>query len=251
MRGILLLGIVALAASLLVRGGRRGLEELCLGLILHAGVVMVLATLLAWAGWFSSLSLGLACLLAAGLAWLLPAPAVAETANEQGGSRWGWALAILMLLGIGLRLPAIEAPLAGRDQGTYALRAKLTARTGTLGWTDEVLAEAGRDRAEDGDAPGPYDMLGLYPRNEDPWREGEYEGAYRPGSYLADRDRGEVVAQFFHLHPMALAVGELLAGTRGQGGVLLWMGALWLLTFACCARRLWPRGNWFVLGLGL
>ncbi|MCA9699290.1 MAG: hypothetical protein KC431_17325, partial [Myxococcales bacterium] len=28
-------------------------------------------------------------------------------------------------------------------------------------------------------------------------------------------------------------------------------GALWLLTFACCARRLWPRGNWFVLGLGL
>jgi hypothetical protein len=245
-----ILALIGSLASLLARRRARVgplmLDDLALVGALHLAIVGVLATLLAWAGWFSSTSLTVVAGVVAVLAWpwrIERAPVCAPT--QPSGRVHTLVLLAVLLAGVALRTPSIPAPLAGRDQGTYALRAALTERTGGLGFTDEVLAQAGSEQAED--------LLGLYPKSDEPWRVDRYEAAYRPGTYLASRDHGEVVVQFFHVHPMLLACERAAFGEGGGTGWLAmpWQAGLWLLVMACIARRLWPRGPWAALALVL
>ncbi|HVI00189.1 MAG TPA: hypothetical protein VM869_15840, partial [Enhygromyxa sp.] len=249
---ITILALLALALSLLARRRRPraalSLDDLVIALAMHMGLVGLAATLLAWAGVFAPLPLAGCCLLLALACWPWtrerdPAPPLERPASL------GHTLVLLAIVGAGvaLRLPTIPAPLAGRDQGTYELRAALTERTGALGWTDEVLAQAGRE-LDSGDA-GPIDLLGLYPSSDEPWRADRYEAAYRPGAYLGERAAGEVIPQFFHLHPMLLAVAGV--GFARAWLAIAWASGLWLLALACCARRLWPRGPWAGLAMVL
>ncbi|KIG18983.1 hypothetical protein DB30_06594 [Enhygromyxa salina] len=252
----LIAALIGLLLSLVARRRRRRarleLDDLVLALAIHVGLVGVTATALAWCGWFGPHGLSLAC---AGLAlacwpWTLErerAPA-AERPTSLGHTL---ILLVIVAGGIGLRQPTIPAALAGRDQGTYVLRAELSARTGALGWTDPVLAAAGDELDGYATPAGALDLLGLYPTSNDPWRRDRYDGAYRPGAYLGDRERGEVIPQFFHLHPMLLAVSEAALGPGRLYFTLTWIGGLWLLALACCARRLWPRGPWAALALAL
>ena len=250
MSAVVILALLALALSLLARRrrpkARLGLDDWALALALHLGLVGVIATGLAWAGWFAPLPLAGALTLAALVSWPWtggrePAPAM-ERPTKLAPTL---ALLTIVAAGVGVRLPAISAPLAGRDPGSYQLRAAATIRTGSIGWTDQTLATAGRELAS-GD-PGPVDLLGLYPASDEPWRAGHYEAAYRPGAYLGDRAAGDVVPQFFHLHPMLLAVAQLGFGSPGIAST--WASFLWLLALACCARRLWPRGPWAAFAL--
>jgi hypothetical protein len=244
----------ALALSLLARRrrshGRLEADDVVITLVLHAGLVGLVATLLACFGGLGVTGLVGSCVLLALLCW--PWANVPTQGAPQSHSR---ALSLVLLalvgLGVGLRLPAIPAELAGRDQGTYVLRAHASARTGSLGWTDPVLAEAGRELASGEAAAGTYDILGLYPTNQEPWRRDHYDGAYRPGAYLGDRELGEVVPQFFHLHPMLLAVAGAAFGPEHVTFVLPWLACLWLGCLACCARRLWPRGPWAAVAVAL
>lgn len=240
----LLAAQVAMFVRRRARCGPLGLDDLALVAALHLGVVGVLATLLAWLGWFGSGSLALACFALALLAWPWRVAARVAPARVDGRVHAACLLA-LVVIGVLVRTPSIPAPLAGRDQGTYVLRAALTARSGSLGFVDEVLARAGREQAED--------LLGLYPKHDEPWRRDRYEAAYRPGTYLASRDRGEVAVQFFHLHPMLLAVERVTLGERGGTGhfALPWQAGVWLLVMACVVRRVWPRGPWAALALAL
>jgi hypothetical protein len=248
--------LLALALSLLAR--RRApraslsLDDLVIALALHLGLVGAVATLLAWAGVFTASALAGSCVALALLAWPWrrerdPAPPVERPSSLAATL----VLLAIVGVGVGLRTPTIPAPLAGRDQGTYMLRAHSTIRTGALGWTDQTLATAGRELESSvgAEQAGPIDLLGLYPRSDEPWRAGVYEAAYRPGAYLGERAAGEVVAQFFHLHPMLLAVAELTLGRAGLA--ITWASLLWLLGLACCARRLWPRGPWPALAVAL
>jgi hypothetical protein len=252
----LIAALLALAASLIVRRRRRraqlGLDDLVLALSLHAGLVALAATVLAWAGWLGVHSLALSCAVLALLSW--PWGIEREQAPTIERPRaLGPTLVVLAILagGVALRTPSIPAALAGRDQGTYVLRAQLSMRTGTLGWTDSVLARAGEELEGGAPPAGALDLLGLYPSGDEAWRRGRYEAAYRPGAYLGDREAGEVVPQFFHLHPMLLAAGGLAVGVEKIGVVVTWVAGLWLACLACCARRLWPRGPWAALGLAL
>lgn len=250
MSAVTIIALLALALSLLARRRRAraalGLDDLVIALALHMGLVGAVATLLAWAGWFAAWPLALGCFALALGFWPWtgsrdPAPPIERPVSL------GHTLLLLVIVaaGISLRSPTIPAPLAGRDQGTYQLRAELTVRTGSLGWTDRTLATAGRE-LDSGDA-GPVDLLGLYPTSDEPWRAGRYEAAYRPGAYLGERAAGEVIPQFFHLHPMLLAVAELAFDRSGLA--ITWAAGLWLLALACCARRLWPRGPWAALAV--
>jgi hypothetical protein len=246
--------LLALALSLLARrwrrGGRLELDDVVIALVLHVGLLGVAATLLAWIGWLSVTRLVGAAFLLALACW--PWTLVREPLRgpERPHARV-LSLALFALVGIGvaLRVPTIPAELAGRDQGTYLLRAHASLRTGSLGWTDPILAEAGRELASGRAAAGTYDLLGLHPIVAEPWRRDHYDGAYRPGAYLGDREVGEVIPQFFHLHPMLLAVGGATFGPERATFVLPWLAALWLACLACCARRLWPRGPWALLGV--
>lgn len=243
-----ILALLGSLASLLARRrarvGALTLEDFALAGAMHLAIVGVAATLLAWAGWFDAIGLTLVGVGLALVAW--PRRVVrARVLVAASGRVHTLILLGVLAAGVLIRTPSIPAPLAGRDQGTYVLRAALSARTGGLGFTDEVLAEAGREQAED--------LLGLYPKTDEPWRVDRYEAAYRPGTYLASRDRGEVVVQFFHVHPMLLACERVAFGEGiGTGWLAMpWQAGLWLLVMACIARRLWPRGPWAALALAL
>ena len=248
--------LLGLAASLVVRRARAvgslSVDDWTVALGLQLGLAALVATLLAWAGLFRPLTLALGCGVLALLVWpwSRSEPKPSRAPRPRSNARDAALLAVV-LLGVGLRAPPIAAPLAGRDQGTYALRASATLGTGDLGWTDSVLAQAGSELDGRDTPAGALDILGLYPSSEEGWREGVYEGAYRPGSYLADRERGQITPQFFHLHPMALALGLAAFGTLGGSLVVIWVSALWLLTLACVARSLWPRGPASIVALGL
>lgn len=154
-------------------------------------------------------------------------------------------LLALLLLGIGLRAPLLPAELGGRDQGTYALRAQHTARTGSVDFTAQAIADAA---TEIGLRPGPGDIFGLSPLvSKHHPRAGLYDGPYRPGLYLADRETGRVTPQFLHGHPSLLAVAELALGS-GHGTFILYLQFLLAsLVLWSIARRLWPG----LLGPGL
>lgn len=153
-----------------------------------------------------------------------------------------------VLAGVGLRLLPQDYALAGRDQGTYTLRSEHIAATGGLDLEDELLAEASHAQKR---RAGPADLLGLFPTGREGWRKDRYEGAYRPGLYLADRHRGRVVPQLFHLHPVLLACARLALGAIGPSVLVVLQAAWVLLAIAAVGRRLWPRGPWPLLPVAL
>ncbi|MEE9385116.1 MAG: hypothetical protein V3V08_17055 [Nannocystaceae bacterium] len=212
-------------------------------------------------------TLAIICIVAACLAvvghlepWWLAATSVAVSLALWAGSRRQGpqrttggpstpALTWLILASaVALRLPSMSAPLGGRDQGTYTLRAQHTLRTGELGFVDPILARAG---AQLGQRSGPADLLGLYADNKIEAIKGQYEAAYRPGAYLSDRDRGRVSPQFLHGHPMLMTVAGFVLGPA----LIHWwtvvpaIVALW--AFAACSRRLWGHGPWSALALAI
>lgn len=248
---LVLLAVLALAAALLRRwsrgrGSARTLEAVVL---VGAGLLALtggLATGMAVLGWFSSHAVVLVFTATAVLIW--PWGQVPSGTPEREPPADGWRVwlgaAALAALTLTLRVPAIPAELGGRDQGTYVLRARHTLRTGALGLVDPVLAAAGR---AEGSRPGPGDILGLYPIESGPARDDRYEGAYRPGFYLASRARGEVVPQFLHLHPTLLATAGLIVGADHMGALLHLQALLAVLALWALGRRLWPRGPWALL----
>jgi hypothetical protein len=148
-------------------------------------------------------------------------------------------LAALLLVGLGalaLRWPAADYPLAGRDQGTYTLRAHDLLRSGRLGFEDRILATASAQA--DGSRPGPHDLLGLHPIRPESWRRDRYEASYRPGWYLASRERGRVVPQFLHLHPSLMAVAGAIAGTDAMTSIVVLEAVLLVAVIFCLARRM-------------
>lgn len=243
------LALAASLAGMLERRRRRvgglALEGLVLvGATWLAGVGMA-TTLLAMLGWFDAIATSVVAAIAAVIAW----PWGTARPPLHGVPWRAMAVPLLVLVaGLGLRWPPSDYPLAGRDQGTYALRAQATLRSGRLDAIDPVLAAAGH---EAGERAGPADLRGLYARSDEAWRRGRYEAAYRPGFYLADVDTGRVVPQFFHLGPMLMATTGLVLGPQHVAGVVVLQAALVLLGMWAVARRLWPRGPWALLLVGL
>lgn len=246
------LALVAVLAALTqrwrcARGPAHAPEALALlGALALAGLGL-LATLLAVLGWFSGPAFAITGVALAVLIWPWGQRPLAAPAPPASRAR-GLALAGLLALAGGLRWPPIPAELGGRDQGTYVLRAEHTLRTGRTGQVDPVLAGAG---AEAELRPGPGDILDLFPTDGSPARAGRYEGAYRPGFYLARRATGEVVPQFLHLHPSLLALFGLVFGPWAIGLVAPLAGLLTVLALWALAARLWPRGPWPWLAAGL
>lgn len=239
--------VLALARRWQCRGGPlAAADAVVLVGALGLGLLGLLAALLAVAGWFSGPALSFTGGALAVLIWPWGQP----PPEHRTRIAWPRALALLALLLVaaGLRWPPIPADLGGRDQGTYVLRARHTLRTGRTGHTDPVLARAGDDAAL---RPGPGDILGLYHADRSPARVRRYEGAYRPGFYLARRDAGEVVPQFLHLHPSLLALFGLVFGPWAIGLVAPLAGVLSVLALWSLAARLWPGRPWPWLAAGL
>ena len=229
--------------------GGLDLDALVLVVATWLAAVGVAATLLALIGVFGPISMSVVTALGAAIAWpwrraVTPAADVRSRSKTRADVVFG---VVLVLGGLALRWPLADYPLAGRDQGTYTLRAQHTLREGTLDSLDPVLARIEQTRTR----PGPADLQGLYQRRTEPWRRNRYEAAYRPGFYLADLDTGHVRPQFFHMHPMLMATAGLVVGPSNVVAVTLVWSTLALLALWAVARRLWKRGPWAWLAAAL
>ncbi|HET6584970.1 MAG TPA: hypothetical protein VFG69_16050, partial [Nannocystaceae bacterium] len=250
MPAVLALAVLALGGALgmrwRTRDGPRGVEAVVLGGALVLAAVGIAATVLGVLGLLGPGVLAAATFGGAILCWPWRSSGAGRVAAAPARA-WIEPLA-LVLLALALRVPFMDYALAGRDQGTYTLRAEHTARTGAIGLVDPVLATAGRER---GERSGPDDLLGLYPRRAERWRTDVYEASYRPGFYLADREGGVVVPQFFHLHPMTMTVAAWIVGADAMGIVVTLEGLLTVLAVLAVGRRLWGAGPWPAIAAAL
>lgn len=230
------------------RHGALDLDACVLGPTLAGLLIGIAATLLAVFRQLTPLHLSVVCVVIAAGAWPWRMPVAIASGCIPISRRVAWAVGLTVVVGAALRLPSHDYALAGRDQGTYTLRAQNIATRGALDLHDPLIAEAHKLRKR---RAGPGDILGLVPTGGERWRADRYEGAYRPGLYLADRARGHVVPQLFHVLPVAMACATLAAGAHGPA-LLLWLqSVLVLLMFVAIGRRLWPRGGWIVLPVAL
>ena len=149
---VVALALAASLAGMLERRRRRAGELDLEGLVLVgatwlAGVGMA-TTLLAMLGWFHAPGTSAVAAIAAAIAWPW-GPDRPRRRSKPWRSLGEPALVLAIVAGgLALRWPPSDYPLAGRDQGTYALRAQATLRTGELGVIDPVLAAAGREAGQ-------------------------------------------------------------------------------------------------------
>ncbi|RMG99667.1 MAG: hypothetical protein D6705_02835 [Deltaproteobacteria bacterium] len=239
----LVLPLVVGAWSLRRRGGVAAVVGACVGL----ATLTVSSTVLAVAGRFFAPGLTVAAIAAAAGTFALCRNGSRDPARWTAHGRPRWilraSLVVLVLVGAALRYPPMLFPLGGRDQGTYLLRARTLARTGTLDWTDPLLAELGRTPV-----PGDGDVTSVYRPDPDPQRAGWYEAGYRPGFYLASVGTGRVVPQFLHGQPVLLSAGTIAFGRGGEAYVVFGEAILGILAFAALALQV-LRPPWSVLAL--
>lgn len=241
------LGPLAVTASIVARATREEdhgdrLEQWTLCAVVALTYVGMAAVVLGMFSLFDPVALTLACFTLAGMLWpwrgersvTRPAPTRARI----------WIPLAIGLLAVGLRLPAADYALAGRDQGTYELRASQLLRTGSFVHHDPLLAQASEAR---GTRSGPGDVLGVVPKRTEGWREDTYEGSYRPGWYLVDRDTGRVAPQFFHLHPAQMAVVGMTFGPAWMHGIVVFEAFLLVLVLFFVARRVLRSTGWAAL----
>ncbi len=221
---------VAAAAAVRRAGPVAAAVAACVGL----ACTTLAAVAVAVAGAFTPGPLAAAELVAAGLAHLA-ARSLRELPRLRAPRRTALGFVLIGLLGLALRWPPMLFPMGGRDQGTYLLRARALARTGRIDLHDPLLAELGRTPT-----PGDEDVTGLYRTSDAPHRRGRYEGAYRPGFYLASLRDGRIVPQFLHGQPALLAAGTLAFGRGHEGIVVLAEALLALLAFAALALAALP-----------
>ncbi|MEE9383083.1 MAG: hypothetical protein V3V08_06675 [Nannocystaceae bacterium] len=253
MAGLIGVALACLAAAVWRRvvgifgAGLRGAALALLGTMGLAGLVGIL---LGWAGAFTPIWLvgGWSFAAACVVAWPCRAPRGLVPMGGGGPPSASWVGGgLLVLLGVGvmLRSPPMEVSLAGRDQGSYALRGHQLARTARFDGHNPAV------RRLIGGAQSRSHVTDLYPKASDPYRQGLYEAAYRPGWYLADVEAGRVVPQFLHLQPVLLGIGTLLSPAYGQR-IVVWMeGLAALLAFAALSRSLWPSGPYALLAMAM
>jgi len=241
------LALLMFVAACVARWRRREPDFGSEAIVLVSSCVLVAvggaSVLLAWAGWFDATALACVCACGAVIVW----PWQTTDRPTKLEPRALVIVAVLVLGSVAFRYPPIHPGLAGRDQGTYVLRAQQLVRTGAFEFIDPILARAGEHEHI---RAGPADLLGLYAKTHDAARVDRYEAAYRPGFYLADREHGRVVPQLFHLHPTLLACAALVLGMDHMLDLLLFESAVSVLAMWAIARRLLPSAwPWFATGV--
>jgi hypothetical protein len=125
---------------------------------------------------------------------------------------------LLVLAGAGLLalfmfLPGYHYAAGDRDPGGYMMTGSAIAHTGSVSFTDPVLA-----------SDLPVQVQG--------------PGARFRGIWISDAGTGRITPQFYHLWSALLATANKLHGFAGQAGVDPLVGVVAVLLLVCLARRL-------------
>jgi hypothetical protein len=122
-------------------------------------------------------------------------------------------LAVTGLLALFMFLPGFHYAAGDRDPGGYIMSGSAIARTGSVSFTDPVLAS---------DLPVTL----------------QSPGARFRGIWISDARTGRITPQFYHLWSALLATAGKLHGFNGQSNVDPLVGVVAVLLLVCIARRL-------------
>jgi len=144
-------------------------------------------------------------------------------------------MAGLLLIALLLRLPPSLYTDGGQDQGVYVNLAAHFVRDGRLFITDHLLERAfsGGNREQAALRPLFHVDPSVTPGNRH-----RAEGSLRPGMYIGDAATGTVVPQFYHLHPMWMALFWFIFGPQGSVYALTFFSVLALVTTYYLCRDL-------------
>jgi len=143
------------------------------------------------------------------------------------GDRWTWLLLGIVLVAAVLYFHPHEYILGGSDAGVYVNLGGHIVRSGSLLFHDPELA-----------AMDPAHYPALF-RQQPSYLITRY--IQFPGFYVSDTQPGQVIPQFYPLHPVWLAIAHSLGGVRASLYVTPLWGALACLAVGLTARTLFGR----------
>ena len=143
-------------------------------------------------------------------------------------------VAILLLATLFFRSEPYQYIIGGQDEGIYVNMSKAFKRSGEVFQYDKV-----RQEIFDPDLRRHYDDANIRYEHH---QAGKFEGHYLGGVYVADADHSKYVFQFYHLHPLWLALFDSLFGERNAGYALVLFSlisilAIYLLAFEMTGSR--------------
>lgn len=225
-----LLPFLALGAGcLIVRGWGAPATSLVIGvqvILVTVSVVLWPALVLAEVGRFSLLWLDLVLLvICIGVGgWLRVRKRLLLSLPRPHLTVEGGILATILIMAALLFARPAEQILGGTDPATYVATGISIARTGRIPITDETLAAVPVALARDV----------LYTDVGRPFRDGHSF----PGYYVTDAEEGEILPQFLHLFPAAIAIFYRLGGMHGALYVTPLFGLLSILMLYLLGREL-------------
>lgn len=155
---------------------------------------------------------------------------------------------IILLLGLAaiFRYEPYMWIAGGQDQGTYVNMSKHFQDHGKVVIIDELRESLPEEYKS------LYDAVN-YTVDIKPWArvEGEHEGGYLPGVYLKDQEKSESIFQFYHLHPLWMAMFSHVLGEDRHSYSVVFFSLISILAFYFLAFEL--TGNraaaWLAGGL--
>ena len=144
------------------------------------------------------------------------------------------AMAILILAALFFRSEPYQYIIGGQDEGIYVNMSKAFKRSGEVFQYDKI-----RQDIFDPDLRRNYDNTNI---RYEFHKAKKFEGHYLGGVYVSDPKQSEYVFQFYHLHPLWLAIFDGVFGERNAGYApvlfsLISILALYLLAYEMTGSR--------------
>ena len=143
-------------------------------------------------------------------------------------------MAILILAALFFRSEPYQYIIGGQDEGIYVNMSKAFKRSGEVFQYDKI-----RQDIFDPDLRRNYDNNNI---RYEFHKAKRFEGHYLGGVYVTDPKQSEYVFQFYHLHPLWLAIFDGVFGERNAGYALVLFSlisvlALYLLAYEMAGNR--------------
>jgi hypothetical protein len=155
---------------------------------------------------------------------------------------------LLLLLAAAFRLTPYDWTAGGQDQGVYTNMSRHFQTTGEVFVTDEIR------KGLPADLQAMYDATNYALVAPDARVAGRKEGSFLPGLYIKDVEKSQHVFQFYHVHPLWMAIAAQLFGDDKRTYSLLLFSLisvlmLYLLAFELTGSRLLAAGTGALLAL--